>query len=65
MLDLENGELYSVGFFSRSDKKKGYIILMAIMVKCWRYFYGLTVETNNWAFEMKDIIAMESTLSDS
>ena len=30
-------------------------------VKVWKYVYGLTIETNNFAIEMKVIIGIEST----
>ena len=30
-------------------------------VKVWKYFYGLTIKTNNFAFEAKVILGLEST----
>ena len=37
---------------------------MANMVKVWKYFQGQTIETNNFAFEAKVILGLESTYSD-
>ena len=33
-------------------------------VKVWKYFQGQTIETNNFAFEAKVILGLESTYSD-
>ena len=33
-------------------------------VKAWKYFQGLTIETNNFAFEVKFILSLESTRLD-
>ena len=33
-------------------------------VKVWKYLQGLTIETNNFAFEAKVILGLESTCSD-
>ena len=30
-------------------------------VKVWKYFEGLTIVTNNFAFEIKDMQGLEST----
>ena len=32
--------------------------------KVWKYFQGLTIETNNFAFEVKVILGLESTRPD-
>ena len=37
---------------------------LANRVKVWKYFYGQTIETNNFAFEAKVILGLESTCSD-
>ena len=38
---------------------------MTNKVKVWRFFFGLTMETNNSTFEVKLIIGLESTRQDS
>ena len=35
---------------------------MSNRVKVWKYFQGLTIETNNFAFEVKVILGLESTI---
>ena len=37
---------------------------MTYMVKVLRYFYGLIIETDNFAFEFKVIIGLKSTCLD-
>ena len=37
---------------------------MTNRVKVRIYFYGLTIEINNFAFEVKVILGMESTIPD-
>ena len=37
---------------------------MANRVKVWKYFQGLTIETNNFSFDAKVIIGLESTYPD-
>ena len=37
---------------------------IANMVKVWKYFWGLTIETNNFAFKAKVILGLESTCPD-
>ena len=37
---------------------------MTNRVKVWKYFQGLTIETNNYAFEVKFIPCLESTRLD-
>ena len=32
--------------------------------KVWNFFWGLSIETNNFAFEVKFILGMESTYPD-
>ena len=34
-------------------------------VKVWKCFYGLTIKTNNFAFEAKIILGLESTWPDN
>ena len=38
--------------------------LMTNRVKVWKFFYGLIIETSNFAFEVKVILGLESTYSD-
>ena len=37
---------------------------MTNRVKVWKYFQGLTIETNNFAFEVKLKLGLESTRLD-
>ena len=37
---------------------------MTNRVKVWKYFQGLTIKTNNFAFEVKHILSLESTRLD-
>ena len=37
---------------------------MANRVKVWKYFQGQAIETNNFAFEAKVILGLESTCQD-
>ena len=37
---------------------------MTNRVKVWRYFEGLTTENNNFAFEVKVTLCLESTFPD-
>ena len=37
---------------------------MTNRVKVWKYVKGLTIETNNFAFEVKVILGLESTYQD-
>ena len=37
---------------------------MTNRVKVWKYFQGLTIETNNFASEVKVILGLESTGQD-
>ena len=37
---------------------------MANRVKVWKYVKGLTIETNNFAFEVKFILSLESSRLD-
>ena len=34
-------------------------------VKVWKYFSGLTIDTNNFAFEVQVILSLENTYSDA
>ena len=43
------------------ELEQGQMATTANMVKVWRYFYGLTIETNNFAFEIKVILDLKST----
>ena len=43
------------------ELEQGQMATTANMVKVWRYFYGLTIETNNFALEIKVILGLEST----
>ena len=43
------------------ELEQGQMATTANMVKVWRYFYGLTIETNNFAFEIKVILGQQST----
>ena len=38
---------------------------MTNRVKVWKYFWGLAIETNNFAFEANVISGLESTHPDS
>ena len=38
---------------------------MANRVNVWKYVKGLTIETNNFAFEVKAILGFESTCPDN
>ena len=37
---------------------------MTNRAKVWKYFQGLTIDTNNYAFEVKVILSLESTYTD-
>ena len=37
---------------------------MVKRVKVWEYFQGLTIDTNNFTFEAKAILGLESTCPD-
>ena len=37
---------------------------LANRVNVWKYFYGQTIETNDFAFEAKVILSLESTCPD-
>ena len=37
---------------------------IASRAKVWKYCYGLTIKTNNFAFEAKVIRGLESTCTD-
>ena len=42
--------------------KDGKVVSMTDSIKVWRYFQGLTIEANNFAFEVKVILSLESNL---
>ena len=41
--------------------KEGKVVSMTDRIKVWRYFQGLTIEANNFAFEVKVTLSLEST----
>ena len=38
---------------------------MTISVKVWKYFWGLFIANNNFAFEVEAILVLESTYLES
>ena len=42
--------------------KEGKVVSMTDRIKVWRYFQGLTIEANNFAFEVKVTLSLESNL---
>ena len=37
---------------------------MIYMVKVWKFFQGLSIETNNFGIQVKVMLGLESTFSD-
>ena len=44
--------------------KQGQIVPSLDKTKAWRHFFGLTIKTNNIAFEVKIILGLVSTYPD-